>query len=498
MSDAAGNALVAPFTTGEAYTLDRTAPVVSSITRAAGAANPTNGGTVQFVVSFSEGVTGVDVADFAVDASGVTGASVTGVSGSGSTYTVTVSTGTGDGTLSIDLGGSPTVSDAAGNALVASFTAGETYTLDRTAPVVSSIVRMNPSASLTNASVVAWRVTFSESLDSASLGAGDFSLAVLSGIVSGTVSTITPVSGGNNQAFDVTLTGVTGDGEARLELAGQVSDPAGNIQAGGFVSGQSFVIDQSAPQVVSLNRQVPGGEFTNNSVVTYRLTWNEAVNPSTVTTSDFSIVVLSGSVSGQVSSVVSVAGGGDKVFDIVVSNITGAGSFRLAFTGSASDVPGNIQASPFSAGQPYQIDRTPPSVVSITRVGPASTYNSSVDFVALFSEPMDPATLDAQDFLLSSNGTASGVISAILPVQGNPSAFTVRLTGLAGAGMVRPDIGSGASIGDLAGNTFSGSYRQGDSVTLAPVLVRLSSSSALGGAATPARRSASLSSISSR
>src|SRR5207253_1430232 len=77
--------------TGEFYTIDRTAPTVVSINRTD--ANPSSGSTVHFTVTFSEAVTGVDTADFAVVPTGVTGASVTGVSGAGTTWTVTVNTG---------------------------------------------------------------------------------------------------------------------------------------------------------------------------------------------------------------------------------------------------------------------------------------------------------------------------------------------------------------------------------------------------------------------
>ena len=77
------------------------APYVKSIVPAD--PNPTAAATVDFTVTFSEAVTGVDETDFSVTATGISGASVTAVSGSGADYTVTVDTGTGDGTLRLDL-----------------------------------------------------------------------------------------------------------------------------------------------------------------------------------------------------------------------------------------------------------------------------------------------------------------------------------------------------------------------------------------------------------
>jgi hypothetical protein len=89
------------FTTGPVYTIDKTPPVVSSITRSS--SNPTFATNVTFIVTFSKVVTGVDVTDFFLTAPGITGASVVSVSGSGTTYTVTVNTGSGSGTIRLDL-----------------------------------------------------------------------------------------------------------------------------------------------------------------------------------------------------------------------------------------------------------------------------------------------------------------------------------------------------------------------------------------------------------
>ncbi len=102
---------------GAAYTLDRTTPAVSAI--AVASPNPTAGaGSVDWTVTFSEAVTGVNAADFAlVQGGGVSGAAITNVSGSGTTWTVTASTGTGSGTLGLNLADDDSIQDAAGNRL---------------------------------------------------------------------------------------------------------------------------------------------------------------------------------------------------------------------------------------------------------------------------------------------------------------------------------------------------------------------------------------------
>ena len=107
--------------------MDKTAPTVVSITRAD--PNPTSAASVQFIVTFSEAVTGVDAGDFSLTTTGsIAGAGVTGVSGAGSVYTVTVSTGTGSGTLRLDVPGTATITDLAGNGLSGlPYTGGEVY-----------------------------------------------------------------------------------------------------------------------------------------------------------------------------------------------------------------------------------------------------------------------------------------------------------------------------------------------------------------------------------
>uniref|UniRef100_UPI0014221EE2 choice-of-anchor M domain-containing protein n=1 Tax=Thalassoroseus pseudoceratinae TaxID=2713176 RepID=UPI0014221EE2 len=106
------------------------APVVQAIERAS-MENPTAVGEVTFLVTFSEAVTGVDTDNFALTLDGVTGAIVTGVSGSGQEYLVTVSTGTGSGTIGLQVAQTATIEDAEGNPLLEDFVGGEVFSIQR-------------------------------------------------------------------------------------------------------------------------------------------------------------------------------------------------------------------------------------------------------------------------------------------------------------------------------------------------------------------------------
>ena len=99
--------------------------------------NPTTDNTLQFVVAFSEGVSGVDTTgftDFNLVYSGTTG-TITSVQGYGpagnqATYVVTVSGVSGTGTLELDLLNHGTIHDSAGRFLAGPGTiVGPAYTL---------------------------------------------------------------------------------------------------------------------------------------------------------------------------------------------------------------------------------------------------------------------------------------------------------------------------------------------------------------------------------
>ncbi|GER79729.1 MAG: Ig-like domain-containing protein [Anaerolineales bacterium] len=201
--------------------VDITPPVVMSITRAN--TNPTNAASVNFTVTFSEAVTGVDAGDFDLTTTGVTGASVASVSSSGAAYTVTVNTGTGNGTIRLDVSASSDIKDLANNALSGlPYASGEEYTIDKTAPTVTSILRAD--ANPTNAASVNFTVTFSEAVTG--VDAGDFALTA-TGSISG--ASITSVSD-SGATYTVTVNTGTGNGTIRLDVSASsdIKDSSGN------------------------------------------------------------------------------------------------------------------------------------------------------------------------------------------------------------------------------------------------------------------------------
>lgn len=82
--------------------------------------SPSNAQSVRFTVTFSEQVSGVDLADFTLVGSGSASGTLSGLQAlGGGVYVITVSGVSGTGTLGLNLNGSATgITDVAGNALV--------------------------------------------------------------------------------------------------------------------------------------------------------------------------------------------------------------------------------------------------------------------------------------------------------------------------------------------------------------------------------------------
>ena len=198
-------------------------PTVLSITRAD--ANPSSAATVNFMVTFSESVSGVDVLppfnDFSLSTTpGLTEAVIIGVTPvSGTIYTVSVNTGSGSGELGLNLIDDNSIVDTANNPLGGpnagdgNFATGETYTIDKStasAPTVTSSLRADFDP--TQAANVDFTVSFSEAVTG--VDTGDFALTT-TGSLSG--ASIAYINGSEN-TYTVTVNTGNGDGGLRLDV----------------------------------------------------------------------------------------------------------------------------------------------------------------------------------------------------------------------------------------------------------------------------------------
>jgi CSLREA domain-containing protein len=448
-TDTAGNTAPAagPSST---FVVDTVVPTVSSIVRAD--ANPTSAASVNFTVTFSENVTGVDNADFAVTASGITGASVTGVTGSNNVYTVTVNTGSGDGTLRLDVADDDTIVDQASNPLGGAgagngnFTAGETYTVDKTDPSVSSIVRA--SANPTNAASVNFTVTFSEGVTG--VDTGDFSLTTTGSVAGASVSTVTPV---DSSHYTVAVNTGAGDGTIRLDVADndsivdQASKPIGGVGAGNgnFTTGEVYTVDKTAP---SINIGSPSASASNGTGnVTFTVTYADAnFNTSTLSTGNITL-----NTTGTATATIGVDAGSGTTRTVTLSGITGNGTIGISIAaGTATDTAGNTApaAGPSST---FVVDTVVPTVSSIVRADANPTFATTVNFTVTFSENV--TGVDATDFALTNTGVTGASVTG---VTGSNNVYTVTVNTGSGDGTLRLDVADDDTIVDQASNPLGG------------------------------------------
>lgn len=330
-----------PFTSGQTYTIDKTAPTVSSITRAA--ANPTNASSVTFTVTFSESVSGVSTGNFSVDATGPSGASISGISGTGATRTVTVNTGTGDGTLSIDLlNNLSNISDNAGNTMSSAFVSGEAYTVDKTAPGVSIGA---PSVGSTSTGPVTYTITYTGA-DTVTLAGGNVTLNT-TGTATGSVA----VSGSGTATRTVTISSITGDGTIGISIAANTASDAAGNQAG--AAGPSTTFTVSGMPGISIG--APSAILVSGGPVDFVVTYT---NATAVTLAPGDVTL---NTTGTVAGSVAVSGTGLTTRTVTVSGITGDGSFTISIAANtASNTAGNAPAAGPSGG--VDVDNTAPGL----------------------------------------------------------------------------------------------------------------------------------------
>ena len=354
---------------------------------------PTN---VSFVVIFSEQVSGVTADDFTLTMlDGVSGASITGVSGYGSEYFVTVNTGTGEGRLLLNVVDNDSILDSALNPLGGAgagngdYTKGASLLIDKSVPTVTSITRADPNP--TAADTVRFTVNFSEEVWS--VRASDFALSTTGSISGATVVTISPGENEhpNTATYTVTVNTGTGDGTLRLDLIDddsildQLNNPLGGQGAGNgnFTTSEVYTIAKSAPSIPSVTSSLRADPNPSAAdLVGFTVTFSEPV--SGVDTSDFD-VTTTGNVNGAF---VANLGGNANTYLVVVATGNGDGSLRLDVLDD--DSIQNASGSPlggtgagngnFTSGETYTIDKTVAVVTSSQRVDANPTRADSVSF----------------------------------------------------------------------------------------------------------------------
>ncbi|MBE9063768.1 Ig-like domain-containing protein, partial [cf. Phormidesmis sp. LEGE 11477] len=254
---------------------------------------------------------------------------------------------------------------------------------------------------------------------------------------------------------DVTVNNIAGNGTLGLSVASNTAlkDTAGNMVAS-FDAGQAYAIDQllGAPTLLSITRLTPADPFTNADSLTYRVTFDEAVQNVDVT--DF---VATGTTATITSS---VAVADSFAYDITVSggdlaNVNDTVGLDLALGQDITDLVGNALANTEpTVDEVYTVDNVLPTVVINA---PADT-NGSFTATFEFSEAVN-------DFTVGDVVVGNGSASDFTTVDG--SNYTALITPTA-AGNVTIDVAANVAT-DVAGNSNIVAATQVTSNNAAPI-----------------------------
>ncbi|TBU87362.1 DUF4347 domain-containing protein [Phytopseudomonas dryadis] len=278
-----------------------------------------------------------------------------------------------------------------------------TLTITQAPPEVTGIVRAGGAAQWTNADTLVFTVTFSEAVTG--VDASDFSLST-----TGTaVGSITAIQTSDNITYSVTLTGISGDGTLRLNLNASGTGIAnGNASpiAGGYSSGEIYILDNTAPSTPSLtiapasDSGTLGDRITN--VTTPTLTGTAEAN-SSVRLYDSDGTTLLGMTTAD--------GSGNWS---ITSSALAEGSHNLTVT--ATDAVGNISGA--SATLVLVIDTTAPATPAVT--SPALS-NSAAPLLSGTAETGSTVTISiggATYTTVASSGAWSLDLASATPVAG--------------------------------------------------------------------------------
>ncbi|WP_353572210.1 Ig-like domain-containing protein, partial [Candidatus Albibeggiatoa sp. nov. BB20] len=382
--DADGHIYVANSSGHNIRYFKRLAPFVSSITRNNPIDTNTNASSVEFLVTFSEQVTGVNTDDFSLNTSGVSGSAISSVSSStcNPSCTVTVNTGTGNGTIRLDVVDDDSISsndsgwnlgDAAGEN-DGGFSSGESYNIDKSiaAPSTPDMDSGSDSGSsnsdnITNNTTPTFTGTAEADSEVELFYAGSNSLGTTTADSSGdwTINATVIPNGSQN-------------------ITAKATDPAGNISA--VSSALSMTINNISPSV-TINQASSQADPSSANSIDFSVEFSDSVTG--FATGDVSISGTAGATTATVS-------GSGSSYNIAVTGMTNAGTvIANVNTGVASDNAGNTNTASSSTDNSVTISQV------ITNLSITNGNNQNTTVGTSFSNPLEVTVTDQYSDIIS-------------------------------------------------------------------------------------------------
>ena len=367
-----------------------------TVTAFAALSTSSNQNTVQFNLTFSQTVVGLETSDFAITGTSG-GCFVSNLTGSGSSYSAVVS-GCSDGTVGLAL-----AADSVTGAVLGPVSSVSTpqVSLDRKNPAFTITAPATPSKLAT--------LPFQVVADEAVTGLTAASFTVTgSGCQVGTIS-------GSGQSFVANVTGCASGTNATLTLsANAASDLNGNTGPMAAVTSASVAVDLDVPTPISFLKS----PTSRPGLVGFELSLSEPV--SGLTEAAFTV-----SGAGCVFSKLS---GSESTYSIWLTDCSQGSQVSVAVKPQVlQDVAGNLGPVVAVSSDVVGIDDVAPSVVVTVK-----SRTPQPVFELAFSEPVQGLVLDS----LSHSGSATGCrfgLASVLPgltyrvTASNCSAGTVAL-----------------------------------------------------------------------
>jgi len=408
----------------------------------------THASSLEYSVTFSDDVTGVDAGDFSLSGDGVSG-TIAAVRGSGNSYTVTVDNVSGDGTLRLDLNASGTgIVDGNGEAIAGGYTSGQAYTVDQTAPVLANTVSISDTALKAGDSAT---VTFAFTEAVTGFTTDDVT------VPNGTLTNLGSSDGG--RTWTATLIPAAGSNSAAnvltLDYSG-IADLAGNAGSGSADS-VHYAVDTVRP-VLASSIAISDTALKIGGSATVTFAFTEAVTGFTVDDVTAPNATLS--------DLGSTDGGRTWTATLTpAAGVTGAANVLTLDYSGIADLAGNAGSGTADSAN-YAVDTVRPSLASSIAISDTALKSGETATVTFsFTEAVTGFTADdvtVPNGTLSNLGSTDGGLTwtATLTPEAGKTAAANALT-LDYSGIV-----------DLAGNTGTGTADSGNYAvdTTAPVL----------------------------
>ena len=444
------------------------APVaISSLNRAD--VSPNRTGTVNWTLTFASAVSGVSASNFSLTGAAATGATVgSPTTGNGGlAWNVPVTTGSTDGTLTLNLANSTGISPGISTALPY---AGQSYTMDKTAPTIS-IGSPSVSSIAAGAGSVTYTVTYADAnFNASTLANGNITLNT-TGTASGTVGV-----SGSGTTRTVTISSITGAGTLGISIAsGTATDTAGNIAAAAGPS-TTFTVTAPAPLVTSVSSLNANTAYRAGELVSIQVNFNTSVtvtgNPTLALNSGGTAAYSFGG-PGTTLNFNYAVGAGQTASDLdysATNSLALAGGTINATTGGTAatlTLPSPGAAGSLGANKAIVIDTTAPTIgISSPSVSSIAAGAGSVTYTVTYADTnFNSSTLANGNITLNTTGTANGLVN----VTGSGLTRTVTISSITGAGTLGISIASGTAS-DTAGNAAAAAGPSTTFAVTAPAL----------------------------